>query len=249
MLERRAARLTDRIIAVSEENKLVGLAAGIGKEGQYRVIHSGIEPRLYHLSSTVARKARKELGLLGRPTLLVLSNLKAQKSPLDVVRTAEFLKILCPDFLLLWAGDGPLRKKVEKEIRNRGLGSHFRLLGWREDVAALLVASDCLLLTSLYEGLPRVVLQAMAAGKPVVATAISGTPEAVKDGITGFLHAPQDAKGMAQSLARLLQDKDLAKRMGEEGRKCLKGSFQIGVMLSEIEALYQEVVISKGIAP
>jgi glycosyltransferase involved in cell wall biosynthesis len=186
------------------------------------------------------------LGLLGRPTLLVLSNLKNQKSPLDVVKTAEALKPLCPEFLLLWAGDGPLRGKVEQEIRKRGLGSQVRLLGWREDVAELLAASDCLLLTSLYEGLPRVVLQAMAAGKPVVATAVSGTPEAVRDGVSGFLHPPEDSAAMAQSLARLLKDRDLAKRMGEEGRKGLKGSFQIGEMLSEIEALYQEVVDAKG---
>ncbi len=69
---------------------------------------------------------------------------------------------------------------MEREIEQRGLKNHFRLLGWKEDVAKLLAATDVLLLTSLYEGLPRVVLQAMAAGKPVVATNVSGTPEAVR---------------------------------------------------------------------
>ena len=78
------------------------------------------------------------------------------------------------------------------------MNDNFRLMGWREDVAELLASSEALLLTSIYEGLPRVVLQAMAAGKPVVATAVSGTPEAVEDGVTGFLHEPGDCAGMAE---------------------------------------------------
>lgn len=122
---------------------------------------------------------------------------------------------------------------------------NFRLLGWREDVAGLLAATDVLLLTSLYEGLPRVVLQAMAAGKPVVATAVSGTPEAVKEGVTGFLHPPHDASGMARSLERILKDRVLGKKMGIAGRKGLKGSFLITEMLSQIEDLYQEVMDGK----
>ena len=244
-LERSAAAHTDRIITVSDENRRVGLEAGIGKEEQYRVIHSGIEPRLYHLASTDVLRARKEFGDPARPRVLVLSNFKNQKSPFDVVRVGEALKPLCPNFLLLWAGDGPLRKKIEMEIKKKGLGENFRLLGWREDVARLLVACDVLLLTSLYEGLPRVVLQAMAGGKPVVATAVSGTPEAVKDGVTGFLQQPHDALGMAQCLERILKDRALAKKMGAAGRKGLKGSFVIIEMLRQIEALYEEVLQSK----
>jgi glycosyltransferase involved in cell wall biosynthesis len=244
-LERRAARFTDRIIAVSEENKRSGLSAGIGREDQYRVIHSGIEPRQYRLSPSAAAHAREQFPNPDRPRVLVLSNFKNQKSPLDVVRVGEVLKSLCPNFILLWAGDGPLREMTEREIRKRKLQDNFHLLGWREDIGVLLAATDVLLLTSLYEGLPRVVLQAMAAGKPVVATAVSGTPEAVKEGVTGFLHPPHDASGMARSLERLLKNRALAKKMGAAGRKGLKGSFLIPEMLGQIEALYQEVMEGK----
>jgi glycosyltransferase involved in cell wall biosynthesis len=136
---------------------------------------------------------------------------------------------------------------TEREIRKRKLQDNFLLLGWREDIGALLAATDVLLLASLYEGLPRVVLQAMAAGKPVVATAVSGTPEAVKEGVTGFLHPPHDAAGMARSLERLLKDRALAKKMGAAGRKGLKGSFLIPEMLGQIEALYREVMEGKKV--
>ncbi len=244
-LERQAALLTDRIITVSDENRRTGLAAGVGKESQYRVIHSGIDPRAYHLSLSGTKDARHQYGTAQRLAVLVLSNFKNQKSPLDVVRTATVLKTLCPEFLLLWAGDGPLRKKVEREIEQRGLKNHFRLLGWKEDVAKLLAATDVLLLTSLYEGLPRVVLQAMAAGKPVVATNVSGTPEAVRDGQSGFLHPPHDVLGMAHSLSRILNDRELGMRLGQEGRKGLKGSYLIKEMLAQIESLYQEVIKGK----
>ena len=178
----------------------------------------------------------------GRPTVLILSNYKNQKSPFVVVEVAQALVRSVPGALFLWAGDGPLKRKVQKAIDQKGLSENFRLLGWRDDVSNLLSACDVLLLTSIYEGLPRVVLQAMAAGKPVVATDVSGTPEAVRHGVTGFLHPPGGSKAMAESLAVLLKDPDKARRMGAAGRRALKGTFLIREMLKEIEKNYQRVL-------
>ena len=162
-----------------------------------------------------------------------------------MVAVAENMSKRLPRVLFLWAGDGPLRGKVEKEIEKKGLRENFRLLGWREDVAELLGASDALLLTSIHEGLPRVALQAMAAGKPVVATAVNGTPEAVQNGITGFLHPVHDVSGMAESLLKVLTHKALAREMGRVGQKNLKGSFLMDQMLLEIEKLYGELAFQK----
>ncbi len=240
-LERWAARFTDVLITVSDENRQAGLAAGIGRPEQYRVIHSGIDPKQYQVSAMEARRARKKLKSAGRPCALVLSNFKKQKSPLDVVEVAAALKQKLPYVLFLWAGDGPLYGKVEREIRERGLEGNFYLLGWRQDVAHLLAACDALLLTSLHEGLPRVVLQAMAAGKPVVATSVSGTPEAVKDGVTGFLHRPHDAAAMAEGLFTVLSDTRLGLKMGRAGKEMLQGTFLIGEMLRRIENTYEKM--------
>lgn len=248
-LERWAARFTEVLIAVSDENRQAGLAAGIGKLQQYRVIHSGIEPKQYQLSALENRRARKKLKSEGRPCVLVLSNFKNQKSPLDVVEVAAALKKRLPYVLFLWAGDGPLFGKVGQEIRERGLEGNFYLLGWREDVAHLLAASDALLLTSIHEGLPRVVLQAMAAGKPVVATAVSGTPEAVKDGVTGFLQPPHSTQAMADSLFMILSNSHLGRKMGKTGREMLRGTFLIDEMLRQIEKTYEKALVkpSKGL--
>ena len=239
-LERWAAGYTHRLITVSAANQEEGLTAVIGTKDQYRVIHSGIAVEKFRLSKAAIAKARKKLGAVDRPLVLVLSNLKKQKAPMDVVRTAERLVEKIPTVLFVWAGDGPLRGEIEKAVRKNRLEKNFLFFGWREDVAELLAGCDALLLTSLHEGLPRVVLQAMAAGKPAVATAVNGTPEAVQNGWTGFLHAPHDAEGMAESLFKILADEDLARKMGQAGKKALKGTFLIKEMLYQIEKIYAE---------
>jgi glycosyltransferase involved in cell wall biosynthesis len=245
-LERLMAGLTDRIITVSADNQREGLAAGIGHKGQYRVIHSGILPKKYILSPSEAKRARKTFDPHGRPCVLVLSNFKKQKSPMDVVRVARELVIRIPETLFLWAGDGPLRERVEDEIEKWDLKRNFRLLGWREDVAGLLAASDVMLLTSLHEGLPRVVLQAMAAGKPVVATAVNGTPEAIRTGVTGFLTEPHATREMAESLAKILSNPSLGRRLGQAGKRSLQGTFLMDKMLQAIERLYRELAPRKS---
>jgi glycosyltransferase involved in cell wall biosynthesis len=238
-LEKWCARFTITLIVVSEENKRYGLANGIGEEGQYRIIHSGIDPAEFKVSKERSALVRRKMGLENQPVVLVLSNFKKQKSPQTVVEVLEKLVSKVPDVILLWAGDGPGRAAVEESLRTKGLEDHARLLGWRSDVVDLLAASDALLLTSIYEGLPRVVLQAMAAGKPVVATAVSGTPEAVEKDVTGFLREPGDAEGMAVDLSCLLLDPALAKKMGAAGRKNIAGTFKIDEMLKEIEKVYE----------
>jgi glycosyltransferase involved in cell wall biosynthesis len=245
MLERWTASITDTIITVSTDNKMKGLAYRIGKKEQYSVIHSGIIPGKYVLSPPKAKKARHELNPQNRPCVLVLSNFKKQKSPLDVVETAKRLVTQVPSVLFLWAGEGPLKPRAKEAIERGGLSRHFKLLGWREDVAELLAASDVTFLASLHEGLPRVVLQSMAAGKPVVATAVNGTPEAVKPWVTGYLTKPHATREMAEALAKILSNKSLAQKMGKTGQKSLKGTFLMDQMLREIEKLYGGLVSQK----
>ncbi|HXL74103.1 MAG TPA: glycosyltransferase, partial [bacterium] len=181
-----------------------------------------------------------------RPCVLVLSNFKKQKSPLDVVETAKRLVVKIPSVLFLWAGNGPLLPLVKEAVERKGLSENFKILGWREDIAELLAASDVMFLASLHEGLPRVVLQTMAAGKPVVATAVNGTPEAVKEGVTGYLTQPHAIQEMAEALAKILTNQSLARKMGKAGQKSLKGTFLMDKMLLEIEKLYGALVSQKS---
>ena len=116
-----------------------------------------------------------------------VSCLKAQKAPLDFIRAAAEAYYANPSLRFFIAGDGEQRAECEALIEQRGLEKVVKLLGWRTDVVDLLHAMDLFLLTSRFEGLPRAVLQAMAAGIPVVATAVDGTPEVVEHGVTGCL--------------------------------------------------------------
>ena len=245
-LERWTVPITDAMIVVSQDNATEGLSHGIGKKEQYKVIHSGIIPSKYVLSASKAQRARYVLNFQNRPCVLVLSNFKKQKSPLDVVQTAKQLAAKIPSVLFLWAGDGPLLPMVKETIEREGLSANFNLLGWREDIAELLAASDMMFLTSIHEGLPRVVLQTMAAGKPVVATAVNGTPEAVKQGVTGYLIQPHAIEEMAEALKKILSNKSLARKMGKAGQRSLKGTFLMNRMLMEIEKLYGALMARKS---
>jgi glycosyltransferase involved in cell wall biosynthesis len=135
---------------------------------------------------------------------------------------------------------------VKEAIERGGLSKNFKLLGWREDIAELLAVSDVMFLASIHEGLPRVVLQTMAAGKPVVATAVNGTPEAVKQGVTGYLIQPHATREMAEALVKILSNKSLARKMGKAGQKSLKGTFLMNNMLLEIEKLYGALMARKS---
>jgi len=246
LLERWTAPITDKIIVVSRDNQKEGLFHHIGKKEQYSVIHSGIIPSKYVLPLSKARKARQALNPQNRPCVLILSNFKKQKSPMDVVETAKKLVAKVPSVLFIWAGDGPLLPKVKETIDRAGLSKHFRLLGWWKDVAELLAAGDVMFLTSVHEGLPRVVLQTMAAGKPVVATAVNGTPEAVKQGVTGYLTRPHSTDEMTEALIKILSNKSLARKMGKAGQKSIKGTFLMKPMLAEIEKLYGALMARKS---
>jgi len=108
----------------------------------------------------------------------------------------------------------------------------------------MLAITDMFVLPSLWEGLPTAIIEAMAAGCPVVATAVAGTPEVVIDGETGFLVNPRDPKALAQKIRLLLQDQALCKKMGEAGAKRAREHFSLERMVQEYEALYKQLALS-----
>lgn len=133
------------------------------------------------------------------------------------------------------------RSYLEHRATELGIREQVHFLGWREDVADVLRASDVMVLPSLDEGLPVAILEAMACARPVVATPVGGVPEAVVDGQTGFLVPPQDAAALAEAVLRLLHDPTLARRMGGEGRRRAEAAFSIDRVASRMESLYDEV--------
>ena len=245
-LERLTARITDRLVVVSEADRRRGLELGIGREDLYRLVRSGIDVREYRTPSQARERVREQLGFDAADVVVgTLACLKAQKAPLDFVEAARLARRSNPRLRFFIAGDGPLRGAVEERIASAGLSGDIKLLGWRRDAADLVHAMDLFLLTSRFEGLPRAVLQAMAAGVPVIATAVDGTPEVVIDRETGILVPPGRPEVAAEHLVSLSDDPAARARLAAAARSRLGTEFDIDNMVRELDRLYLELLSSE----
>ncbi len=240
-LERLAARWTTHVIAVSQADLDEGVALGLFARARASLIRSGIEIARYAGTGVDRDAAVRSLGFdSARPLVGMVACLKPQKNPVDFVRVAALVARSVPEAQFLLAGDGVLRPAVEEAVRRSGLGGRFRLLGWRRDIDRIIPILDVLVLTSLWEGLPRVFPQAMAASRPVVAYRVDSAAEAVTEGVTGHLVDPGDYAGAADRITRLLLDPALARRMGAAGRERV-GEFDAGLMVRSQEVLYDRL--------
>jgi glycosyltransferase involved in cell wall biosynthesis len=236
--ERRAARETDAFISVSQANIEEGRRLNLFADRPVHLVRSGVDLTDFARAPSLRAAARASLGLpQDAPVVGLIACLKPQKAPLDFVALAARVAAQRPDARFFIAGDGELRPAVEQALAAAGLRERCALLGWRRDIPALLGALDVLALTSLWEGLPRVCPQAMAAGRPIVASAVDGVPEAVVDGRNGFLFAPGDVERAAEGVLRLLADPALAARFGAAGRAVVE-EFSEARMVAEQERIY-----------
>jgi glycosyltransferase involved in cell wall biosynthesis len=242
-MERMAARMTDRIVCVSASDRDKGLGLGIGSPSQYRILRSGIDPALYSARAGARERLRTAWGVgAGDVVVGSIANFKPQKAPLDFIETARRALAVSPQLKFVLAGDGELRDEVVRAIDAAGLAGVIHLLGWRQDVPDLLAAMDVFVLTSLFEGLPRAVLQATAAGVPVVVTDTGGTGEVVEDGISGYLAVPGDVETLSRKLVLLASEDDRRRRFAAAAKARLGSEFDIRRMVHDLEDLYEAVL-------
>jgi glycosyltransferase involved in cell wall biosynthesis len=241
--ERVLARRTNCIVSVSEETTRIGIAAGIGKAEDYELIRSGI-PRDRFLANPAARaRVRAELHVPEDAVVVgSVGRLSAQKNPVDFVRLAARLAPSHPSARFLYVGDGPLRADVERRIAEAGLGERVILAGLRRDVPDLLAATDVFVLTSLWEGLPRVIPQALSCGVPVVAYDVSGIREIVRDGVNGWAVPMGDVDGAAARLDELLRDSALRAAFAARAADGFDPAFSEDDMIRRLEDLYDRLL-------
>lgn len=241
-LERIVERFTDKIIAVSELNVKKALSDNIGHQGKYCIIRSGIDLEEFSRSGIDKEKKKRQWNI--KPSDKVVGSvtrLSYQKSPGDFIRMAnEILKSNTRVSFLL-VGDGPLRKEIETMIGEYKISEKVILTGFRSNIPELLSIMDVFVLTSLWEGLPRVLPQAMAMGIPIVATRVDGVPEAVKHGENGFLVPVRDFRATAKRTLQLIENPLLAKRIGETGKKMVYPEFCVREMVKKTEKLYEDL--------
>jgi glycosyltransferase involved in cell wall biosynthesis len=240
--ERVSAATTDKLVVVSPRNMQTGLEDHIGFQAKYVTIRSGIELDDFAHPRISKSDMRARLGIGPEvPVVGTVTRLSPQKAPLDFVKAAIEAANRVPASHFVIVGDGPLRGQVETMINQSGLQQRFHLTGLRRDVPELLASFNVFVLTSLWEGLPRVLPQAMAAGLPIVATAVDGNAEAVRNGENGILVRPGDCEGLARAIEILLSDRSIAEQMGSRGRQDVS-DFSDRKMVNEIDALYQSLV-------
>jgi len=247
-LERLAASFTDSLIVVTSRNIEKGLRAGIGRPEQFRLIRSAIPLEEFDPARVDRRAVREALGLpVDAPILGNVGRFSPQKNPLDWVRVAGRVARAMPESRFLLVGDGPLRSQVEAGLIEEGIAERTVLTGLRRDVPQMLAVMDVFLLTSLWEGLPRVIPQALAMGVPVVANRVDGTAEAIIHGETGYLCAPGDLQGLAARCLELLQDPPRRHAMGQRRRQWAIREFDLRQMVAQIACLYEELLAGRGV--
>ncbi len=217
--------------------------------GTVEVLPNGLSLDLFGQSNEVSSTTLRESLDIASETSLVVSigRLSAEKRSLDLVDILLALRKDLPKVSLVHMGTGPLKDALQARMKSAGFdGSRclgekkaaMVLLGRREDVFEILGASDVFLLTSAFEGMPNVIMEAMCAGIPVVATRVGGVPDLIEDGVHGFLHDVGDIAGMAQSLARLLTDAVLRRRMGDAGRTRILSEFTVEHLADRVTQAY-----------
>jgi glycosyltransferase involved in cell wall biosynthesis len=228
-------RRVDGVVAISRviENLLV--AAGV-EPARIRLIHSGIDAERFE------RCADGQAGLDREPVVGMVAVLEERKGHRYLLEAAAEVKRRGHRIRYLIAGDGPLRRQLEELVRTLNLQDEVRLCGFVADTPAFLSQIDIFILPSLYEGLGVAVLEAMAAGKPVIASAVGGLPELVVDAVTGILVAPKDVAGFAGAIARLAGDRSLAREMGRNGAARARAEFSLEAMAAKNEAFYYQLI-------
>ena len=178
---------------------------------------------------------------------LAAARVRPQKNLVDLLNAFSLAHRHNPHIRLEIIGDGQQRQAIEDWITQHELTKVITLHGWQTEVAPIMLTWDAFALSSLWEGLPNVLLEAMAAGKPIIATLVGGTPEVVDNGVTGILVPPRDPEVLASTVLSLSEDSDLRASMGNAGRERVMDNFSLKQMVNRTENLYQELLIEKGL--
>ncbi|MBI4572929.1 MAG: glycosyltransferase family 4 protein [candidate division NC10 bacterium] len=232
-LERVAARFTDRIITLSDAEARDHLRHGIGRPEQFVTIPSGVD-----LDGVQAAMPVRLVS--GGPVIGVIARLTPIKGLNYLIDAVPQILQRCPEARFLLVGDGETRAALEAQAGALRLGDRITFAGFREDVPSIMAGMDIVALPSLNEGMGRVLVMAMALGKPIVATRVGGVAELLGDGEAGLLVPARDSAALAEAIGTLLQDPARAAALGEAGRRRAP-RYSAQAMLDALAKVYREV--------
>ncbi len=233
-------RQVDRFICASEAIRRMLVADGV-PDAKTVTVHEGID--VGRGQAAPPAKLHEELFLPhGAPIVGNVAALVPHKGQRHLVEAAALVVRQVPDARFVIAGEGELRPSLERAIKDRRLEKHVLLAGFRPDVLSLHKAFDIFVMSSVTEGLGTSLLDAMAAGKPIVATSTGGIPEVVADGVNGYLVPPRDHEAMASAIVRVLRDAELRRRLGLAGLTRVREQFSAERMVERTVSEYERLV-------
>lgn len=241
-VEKISGWVTTQLIYVSRQNISYAEKWGIRARRPAALIRSGVSLAvLDHLNDETRREKRKELGLPEDSLVIVTTgNLKPQKNPQDFLRLAQQFQNFKPTPYFLFLGGSEGAETQEKIFRQAA--PNFKYLGWRKDSHLILKASDLFVMTSLWEGLPRSAVEALRLGLPVIAYAIDGLKDIVRDGENGFLAQPHDLETLKSRLHTLMTDSNLRQQLSQKAKASIGQEFDIDFMVKQQEELYSKLL-------
>jgi len=205
-----------------------------------RVIRNGVDLERFLNISQDRQRLPSHLAFDSKLIAVVANMHFETKGHTDLIRAAAEVSRECPVARFLLIGDGAERAHIEAMVAELGLGKTVLFLGRRNDVPSILACCDLFVLPSWAEGLPNSVLEAMAAGLPIVSTSVGGIPELIEDGVSGLLVSPKDSHALATAILRLLRDEQLAKRLAQSAQAQARKEFSFERLLSDLDRLYVE---------
>jgi len=244
-------RLTDPLCDLTTQLSRAGLERyvriGAVPRRKIRYIPNGVDTERFKPNLEDRLKVRKELGIDGFAWLAVGRFDPPKNYPTMLQAFARVIH-KHPDTVLLIAGDGPLKKTTENMARELGIEKQVKFLGIRCDIPQLMNAADAYVMSSSWEGMPNVLLEASATGLPIVATDVGGNSEIVLNGVTGFLVPPRNPEALAEAMLRLMSlSIEEREKMGKMARKHVEVNFNLDRIVDLWESLYYELLERKGI--
>jgi glycosyltransferase involved in cell wall biosynthesis len=238
-LERGFGRFTEKIVTLTAHERRDYLDLKVGRPQDLLTIPSGVDldPFDADLPDPATKKA--SLGLDPARRLVGFAGwLLPIKGPMHLLNAMSAVWENHPDATLVFVGKGAMEAELRRKADRLGLNGRVKFLGWRNDLHEIMPLFDVFVLPSLNEGMGRVLVEAMAAGRPIVASRVGGIPDLVHHGVNGLLAPPRDERQLAENIAFLLSNPDQATRMGAMGRlKC--GEFDLCSMVSKLDDLYR----------
>lgn len=245
-LERQVSRFTHKIITLNESEKADYIRYKIAPPSKFTTIYSGIEVKRYLHPAWSSVQGRQSLGISeGIPLIGYIARMTPEKGHSLCLKAFKRVLQRFPESKLVFIGNGPLEADIRSETKALGLDSNVIFAGMKSDVENYYPMFDCCVQTSLWDGLPRAMVEALVAKRPMVATAVGGISELLIHEKTGFVVPPKDEKAIAERVCQLLENPELAKQFGERASKHMQEVFNVDVSVEKLFSLYEAMIMKE----